>query len=371
MSTELERYSEPPQEIATRPTVDSWTEVLRPIMMLAEHVAGTEFVPRGLRGSPPATAAAMLYGRELGMGPMKALQNVHVIDGTPTLKPQEMRAMVLAAGHSLSWREFTKNRCVLAGRRRGETEWTVVEWSMQDARDMRLAEKPNWKRMPRQMLVARATGELCRMIFPDVIGGAYTPEEIADGAGVDLPADAVTAPEPETAPRRAKRKTPVKSPARPTPESAPGGTSEPSQPSEDNSTMDGPPLPEEIADAELVDENAGDGVSQAQLKRLHAFFSEHDITDRDHKLEIARAITGRGDLQSSTDLSSREAGQLIDTLARLAEQSGSELFRALDLLMTELGARAVTDQPDTDASDEGDGDEGDGDTPDSAEEATS
>lgn len=345
MSNELERYQ--PREVEA-PAVDSWTDVFRPIVALAEHVAGTDFVPKGLRGSPPATAAAMLFGRELGMGPMKSLQNIHVIDGVPTLKPQEMRAMVYAAGHSLKWGERSKNKCVIAGRRRGETDWTTVEWTMQDARDMNLTGKPNWRRMPRQMLVARATGELCRLVFPDVIGGStYTPEEISDGASVELPDQGAPEPAGEPAPRKAKRKTPVKPEPKPEPvgETLAREADEAEAVAEEEDEGRRPPLPGEITDAELIEEDAPTLISPAQLRKLQAFFTSHDITDRSHKLEIARAITGRTDLHSSTDLTAREASQLIDTLARLAHQSGGEFPRALDLVIGELGARAITNEP--------------------------
>lgn len=357
--SEIERYT--PRTEITVPAVDSWKDVFQPIVALAEHVANTDFVPRGVRGNPAATAAAMLYGRELGMGPMKSLQNVYVIDGTPTLKPQEMRAMVLAAGHSLRWGERTKARCLLAGRRRDETEWTTVEWSMQDARDLNLAHKPNWKRMPRQMLVARATGELCRLIFPDVIGGAYTPEEIADGAGEMEPA-AMTAPEPAKPPARAKRRTPVQPSTQPQPETAEPSSAQPHDHVHEHAheRTDEPPLPDEITDAEVVEDQPAPtaaGASSAderkatpdQLRKLHAFFTTHQITDRDHKLRIARVLTGRADLNSSTELTVAEASTLIDALTQLSDQAADGDFVAtLELLMTELGARMVTDTPEED-----------------------
>jgi hypothetical protein len=332
MTGELEKYDRPAATVdRAKSAVDSWVEVMRPIVELAEHVYGTDFVPRALRGNAPAVAAAMLYGRELGIGPMRSLRTVHMVEGSPTLSAEQMRAMVLAAGHDWRWGERTKTRCVVSGRRRGEKEWTTVEWTLQDARDWGLAGKRNWRQGPRQMLVARASAELCRLIFADVIGGAYATEEIADGV------EHLVSPEPpevDEAPKRrtAQRKTPVK---RKPPEDA-----EPAPVKVEPAPA--PPLPgeDEPQDAEVVDEEASPDpyrpVTEPQLTRLHAFFTTHEITDREHKLYIARVIVGRPDLSSSTELTVREAGHLIDTLGQLEAQAGNDFPAALEALLSEM-----------------------------------
>lgn len=333
---------------------DSWVQVLRPLLELADTVKDTDFVPKGLRGNGPAVAAAMLYGRELGMGPLRSLRSVVMIEGTPTLKAEHMRAMVLAAGHTIEWRENTRARCILAGRRRGEKSPTVVEWTLQDARDMGLARRPNWARMPRQMLAARATGELCRMIFADVIGGAYTEEEVTDGVPDAEPvADVPAQPTRRTAQRRTavKRKPAAELPAG---EDKPTGETHPPLPDEHEPPADDEPAADDggdVDDAEVVDEpprNPNAPVTEAQLKRLHTFFTTHEITERPLKLRIARLITGRPDLDSSTHLTVREASQLIDTLAQLAEQAGDDFPAALAALLSEL------DTYDTDDTEDGD-----------------
>lgn len=144
----------------------------------AQRIAPTEFVPQSYRGRPEAVFAAILYGRELGMGPMAALQALNVIKGKPTLAPEAMRARVFAAGHHIDVLTNTDTAVVLRGRRSDGAEATV-EWTVEDARRAGLLGGESWKRYPRAMLVARATSELCRLIFPDVISGAsYTPEEL-------------------------------------------------------------------------------------------------------------------------------------------------------------------------------------------------
>jgi hypothetical protein len=83
---------------------------------------------------------------------------------------------------------------------------------MKDAQQAGLAGRGAWKTYPRAMLLARATSELCRMIFADVVAGlSYTPEEASSIAGVEwndtpvdplqtAPAPVLTAAPPTTAP---------------------------------------------------------------------------------------------------------------------------------------------------------------------------
>ena len=43
-------------------------------MAVAREIAGTQFVPESYRGKPDAVVAAILTGREMGIGPMQALR---------------------------------------------------------------------------------------------------------------------------------------------------------------------------------------------------------------------------------------------------------------------------------------------------------
>src|SRR4051812_35681784 len=164
--TDLVRY-----EPASRDVVDGWAGILVQVEQLARVIAGTEFVPTALRGKPAAVGAAILAGREIGVGPMTSLQHLHVIEGRPSMSAQLMRALVLAHGHTIRVVESSSTRCTMVGRRAGESDDTTVTYSIDDAKRAGLDSKSNWRKMPRAMLVARATGELCRIAFADVIGG--------------------------------------------------------------------------------------------------------------------------------------------------------------------------------------------------------
>jgi hypothetical protein len=166
----------------------SEVEIYESSWKLAQRVNRTPFVPKGMQGQPEAVLACVLYGRELGLGPMQALNSIHVIEGKATASPELMRALVAKAGHRIDVAENTNEVCVLKGKRIDTEAEATVRWSLDDARAANLTGKDNWKKYPRAMLVARATSELCRILFPDVIAGlSYTPEEIESVVNVPQP----------------------------------------------------------------------------------------------------------------------------------------------------------------------------------------
>lgn len=240
--TELERY-EPVQTTVLRSTVDQrtdgWVDAIGPIGELAEQVANTEFVPKGLRGKPAAVIAAILYGRELEMPPMQALANIHVVDGRPGLAAEQMRAMVLAAGHEITYPKFTGSQVVAVGRRRQPDGTlgapTEVEWNTAMVQWAGLAGKDNHKKYPRAMLTARATADLCRLIFPDVTRGLPALEELEDGeqSPESAKSGSTTQEEPK---KKVSRRTPAG-----TPKEAPGAQAEP--PVRPDSAPGAPPRP--------------------------------------------------------------------------------------------------------------------------------
>lgn len=167
----VDQWQPPALDVGT-PDFARWVAVLKPAAALAERIADTEFVPEAMRGNAPMVCAAIMYGDELGVGPMQALQGINVIRGKPSPSSELMRALVFRAGHSIAVLTSDGQKCRVVGKRKGEQNGTVIEWTIEMARAAGLPESnPTWRRYPRAMLLARATSELCRVVFPDVVKG--------------------------------------------------------------------------------------------------------------------------------------------------------------------------------------------------------
>lgn len=392
----VQRWEQAAPTAASRDVVDGWAVQLAEVAHLAEFIASTEFVPKAYRDQPAAVAAAILAGREMGIGPMTALQHLYVVEGRPAMSAQLMRALVMSAGHTLRVVESTSARCVVTGRRRGETaDREPVVWSGEEVRRAGLANRPTWQRYPRQMLLARATAELCRVVFPDVLGGmSYAVEEAADMPDDDG-ADATPAPPPRTvrrkpvaAPDAARPNLPgpaeaaaaPPTPAAPSPP-GPGGPHPPPlpdrpgpAPSNGPQEPPGPPLPaddgpgrpsappaddgpaddrtDDPADADEdaapdgtaapgddAASDASDEASGRQRGHVFALLTELGVmTPRARRLDVVSALVGR-QLESMTELTRGEAAPLIDTLVRITADPDPQ--GTLDFLVAQGTARLV------------------------------
>jgi len=335
MSTEIEPYQ-------PRAEVDSWSAVMPSVVKLAEYVQDTEFIPKTLRNRPAAIAAAILSGREMGIGPMRALSHVHMIEGRPSLSAEQKRAAALAAGHEIAYVESTTTRCTVRGRRNGSDQWSTVTWTADDAKLAGLAGRENWRKHPRRMLQARATGELVDLLFPDASAGLATTEELVDDTdSVEIRTDGQAPPKKRTARRQTVVTTttgvpPVApEPVTEKPEAAPP------LPGEDGyETVTTTPIP---TASEPTTTASGDGITRSQLTKLHVVFSKLDYHDRDDRLRAAAAIVGRP-LNSSTELTREEAIALIDTLEAIGNRDALEDLLAQVAIQETFDAEIVEDE---------------------------
>lgn len=369
------------EQLRPNQTTDGYVPAMPALLRAADLIYQTPFVPKGLR-TPGGTLGAMMYGRELGLPPITALQSLHEINGKVGMSAEMMRARITAAGHEFVIVEATAQRCRIRCRRKEDKldpeAWRVVEYLYSEAvlagddrnKDGR-QQGTNYQKRPVDMLVARCTTRAARWHFPEEIHGLSSAEELDDlarSSEFEGPAPTSTAPVARTP--RAERVTTRATRAASKP-AAPPPTDRPAQASE---APGGPSEAEDIHDAEVVEvegsapidaageepvefrapaasgpdvarelreavdaakakrEAAGPPVAAAQRAAIMGHFSRMGLADdRDERLEAISTIIGRR-IGSANELTRAEASKLLDGLGKLRDREG--LYKVLDGLPT-------------------------------------
>jgi hypothetical protein len=129
--------------------------------------------------TPDQAMALMLIAQAEGLHPAIAARDYHVINGRPALRADAMLARFQSAGGKVEWGEYTDTKVV--GKFSHPSGGSVeVAWTTKMAQDAGLTKNPTWRSYPRQMLRSRCISEGIRTVFPGVVVGTYTPEEVQD-----------------------------------------------------------------------------------------------------------------------------------------------------------------------------------------------
>lgn len=268
--------------------LEIWARQATAAAVYAERVCSTTMAPAQYRGKAAEAAAAILAGAELGFSPMASLRAFDNIQGTPAPKAMTLRAVVQAAGHQVEIVESTNERAVVRGRRNLMSGWQTSTWTIDRAQGMpQFKSNPNWKSLPAQMLVARATAEVCRWIAADAIMGMpYAAEELdsepnhyANARGVQLATRRLTVAD--------------------------------------------------LDEPSAIEPAAAEMVTDDQRKHMFALWGElgysNSEEDRRKRLWLTAQILGIADpLESSSDLTRAEADQVITALRERKEQMGAQ-----------------------------------------------
>jgi len=132
----------------------------------------------GMKTVEQATAL-MLIAQAEGYHPALAARDYHIIQGRPTLKAETMMARFQQQGGKVEWKTLTDEE-VTATFSHPSGGSATITWTFEQAKKAGLTGKDNWKNYPRAMLRARVVSEGIRTVFPGVVLGVYTPEEVQD-----------------------------------------------------------------------------------------------------------------------------------------------------------------------------------------------
>jgi len=143
-------------------------------------------VPKDYQGKPENILVAVQWGREVGLGPLQALQNISVINGRPAIWGDAMLALVRGSPKCLYVHEDIdgENEAMTATCRcaRRDQEGEIVStFSVDDAKKANLwGRQGPWTQYPKRMVQMRARGFALRDGFPDVLRGVISMEEAQD-----------------------------------------------------------------------------------------------------------------------------------------------------------------------------------------------
>jgi RecT family len=188
---------------------------LKEALQLASLLSKSKLVPKGFE-NPEACLVGILYGMEVGLSPIAALQRMAIIEGRPTIWGDAALALVEAsgllikieerieilgsqtderssdwpndgkasgAGHqrpdqSDEWQDIKTRTSICQVLRSGRSDPITRSFSVEDAKRAGLWQKPGpWTDYPDRMLMMRARAFALRDAFPDVLMGLYIREE--------------------------------------------------------------------------------------------------------------------------------------------------------------------------------------------------
>jgi hypothetical protein len=149
---------------------------------------GTPTIPKRWKTLSDAVAGVM-YGIELGLAPMEALQRLYMINGALAADGKALAALIHRAGHVLIMEEMSATRGAVKAMRRDPynhelIEVGVFEFTWDDAVQAGLAQQDTYEEYPKDMLYWRAVSRAAKLAFPDVTTGMLMPEELTDNADV-------------------------------------------------------------------------------------------------------------------------------------------------------------------------------------------
>ncbi|MDV6274312.1 hypothetical protein R3Q06_12440 [Rhodococcus erythropolis] len=159
-------------------------------MEFAKALAQAGMIPRVYQGAPANVLVAIEFGEALGIKPIVAINEINVINGTPSPSASLMASLARNAGHKVRVTgDASSATCEIV--RVDDPEYThTATWTQAKAQSAGLWGKGHWGKDPATMLKWRAISECVRFACSEVLGGLkYTPDEIEN---FDTPAQSRT-----------------------------------------------------------------------------------------------------------------------------------------------------------------------------------
>lgn len=168
-------------------TADEEAKSLDVILRKAEILLKSGLLPRELN-TKEKVAVIMMKAKELNMPALEAISHLYVVNQKVAIDSTGMLALILRSGQAkkVQFGGDTTSAWCLMSRKDGVIEYKYT-FTIEDAKRAGLTVKEAWQKYQKELLLARAISGCARKVFPDIIGGLYTVEELGGEEVPELP----------------------------------------------------------------------------------------------------------------------------------------------------------------------------------------
>lgn len=173
------------QRIVTEPV--AWERALEPVGIEAAWKLAHGLLKSRMFGDWPnaeAILGVIMTGRSFGLDAVTSLRSFFNIKGRASPSSQLLIGLVKRSPICEWFRlvESTEKSATWETKRRDEPEATRMSYTLEDAGLAGLLKNDQWIKRPKTMLRWRAGVELARAVYPDLVSGLYSVEEMEDAA---------------------------------------------------------------------------------------------------------------------------------------------------------------------------------------------
>jgi len=170
-------YVPPDNELDVRPDMS-------PQLQTAMLLHGSGLFPNTKNAAGVFTVVQ--FGKEVGLPPVQALNNIAIINGKLSMSGASMLALGYRHGVTAEFTQEDEKGCVIVFSREGHKPYTS-EFTIIDAEKAGLGDRDAsgnlkkssvWYKYTKTMLKWRAVAQGMRIVAPDILAGVYTADEI-------------------------------------------------------------------------------------------------------------------------------------------------------------------------------------------------
>jgi hypothetical protein len=168
------------------------------VLRKAEILLKSGMLPKELN-TKEKVAVLIMKAKELNMPALEAISHLYVVNQKVAIDSSGMLALILRSGlakkihfggdGTSAWCEMERKDGVISFK---------YTFTIEDAKRAGLLNKESWQKYTKELLVARAISGCARKVFPDVVGGLYTVEELGGEEVPELPIELVLEEEETT-----------------------------------------------------------------------------------------------------------------------------------------------------------------------------